>query len=308
MVRKVVLPFLLLVLLTVSLSLLHAKKALAATDHVVISEVQISGAAATDDFIELYNPTDSNVDLNGYRLVKRTAAGTTDSSIKAWSSETMIPAHGYYLWANSGWTPAVTPDTTTASSIAADNGIALRNGPADTGDIIDSVAWGSSTNAFVEGTVFPDNPAANGSIERVGDDTNDNSQDFVLRDVSDPQDSSVVVTPSPTPTPSPSPTPTETLTPTVSPSPTPTVTASPTPSPSPTATSTPSPTPTETPTPTVSPTPSPSPTPAPTPSGRIIAAYPSIGGITVCRLEYRWFRGMFFSFSYPTVVCEKINL
>src|SRR3989344_5833368 len=36
--------------------------------HLVISEVQVRGAATTDDFIELYNPTDLPVNLLGYRL------------------------------------------------------------------------------------------------------------------------------------------------------------------------------------------------------------------------------------------------
>ena len=101
-----------------------------ATTHLVISEVQIAGSGGVnEDFIEIHNPTSSSIDLNGHRLVKRTASGTTDSSIKSWSTETIIPAGGYYLWANSSWSPSVTPDTTTASTLAADNGIAIRQGP-----------------------------------------------------------------------------------------------------------------------------------------------------------------------------------
>src|SRR5687767_3966688 len=49
--------------------------------HLVISEVQITGGSgdADHDFIELYNPTNSAIDLNGHRLVKRTGNSGTDS-------------------------------------------------------------------------------------------------------------------------------------------------------------------------------------------------------------------------------------
>jgi predicted extracellular nuclease len=187
------------------ISFIKTRQVLSATTHLVISEVQIAGSGrVNEDFIEIYNPTSSNVDLDGYRIVKRTASGTSDSSIKSWNSETIIPAHGHYLWANSSWAPSVTPDTTTASTLAANNGIALRQGPMDTGTIIDSVAWGTATNAFVETSPFPTNPGANESLERVGDDTNNNSVDFVLQTNPNPQNSGT----------SPSPTPTESLTPT----------------------------------------------------------------------------------------------
>lgn len=51
----------------------------------LISAVQITGGVGktSEDFIELFNPNPSPVNLNGYRLVKRTATATTDSSIKS---------------------------------------------------------------------------------------------------------------------------------------------------------------------------------------------------------------------------------
>jgi len=199
----------------------------AVTNHVVISEVQIAGAGgANEDFVELYNPTDTPYDLNGHRIVKRTADGTSDTSLKSWTSETLIPANGYYLWANSSWTPSVTADASTSATLAANNGVALRQGAMDTGIIIDSVAWGTVTNAFIEGTPFPTNPAAGESLERVGDDTDNNSVDFIIQSSPNPQNSSSAV--SPTPTEGVSPTPTEEVSPTPTEEVTPTPTSEPT--------------------------------------------------------------------------------
>ncbi len=150
---------------------------------ILISEVQITGGTGktNNDFVELYNPNTSAVNLNGYRLVKRTKTGTTDSSVKSWTADVYIPAKGYYLWANSGYSDiSSTPDITTSSTLANDNGIAIRYGSSDTGELIDSVAWGVTTNAFVENQAFPDNPITNQSISRQSEsDTNNNSVDFI---------------------------------------------------------------------------------------------------------------------------------
>ena len=173
-------------------------------DHLVISQVQITGGAGhtTDDFVELYNPTDSDVDLNGMRLVKRTKTGTADTLIKSWTTSTIIPAHKFYLWANSSYS-GISPsaDVVTTGSLADDNGVALRSGSNDTGTIIDSVAWGEAANAFVEWGVFTFNPTVNQSLERVAD-LDNNAADFVLT-ASHPRNSQSSAESSPLPNPPP---------------------------------------------------------------------------------------------------------
>jgi hypothetical protein len=178
----------------------------AATDHLVINQIQATGGSGhtTDDFIEIYNPTDHAIDLQGMRLVKRTQAGTTDTLIKSWTDSVQVPAKGYYLWANSNFsTISITPDITTSASIADDNGIALRSGPNDTGAIVDAVAWGSATNTFVETTAFATNPVAGQVLTRAGGaDTDNNSTDFSLGSPS-PHNLSMSPVPNPEPTPTP---------------------------------------------------------------------------------------------------------
>lgn len=134
---------------------------------IFISQVQITGGKADpdQDFIELFNPNLTAIDLKGYRLVKRSAENKKDESIKSWDKSQVIPAKSFFLWANSGYQNIITkPDLTTAATIADDNGVALRYGKPDIGQIVDSVAWGNAANGFKKVTSL--NPGANQTIIR----------------------------------------------------------------------------------------------------------------------------------------------
>src|SRR3989338_6524945 len=110
-------------------------------DHLVISEIQTSGGPGKTnyDFIELYNPTNAEVDLKGYRLVKRTKNGTTDTTVKSFTSSALIPARSFYLWANNDYS-GVSADSRTSQTISDDNAVAVRFGPEDTGTVVDALA------------------------------------------------------------------------------------------------------------------------------------------------------------------------
>lgn len=157
--------------------------------HILIAEVQITGGSGktTNDFIKIFNPSSSPFNLKGYRLVKRTKTGTNDTSLKSWTSDAVIPSHGYHIWANSSFSSLTPPpDTTTSGSIADDNGIAIRQGAEDTGTIIDAVAWGSAQNIFIESSPYAANPGANQILSRKTlngslQDTDNNQNDFEVR-------------------------------------------------------------------------------------------------------------------------------
>lgn len=165
---------------------------------VVISQFQVAGGTAADEFVELHNISNSGVDLNGYNLVYRAAAATTDSTLLAnWAASTVIPPGGYYLvTATPGYDGTVTGDKTFTDGgsgrlAGAGGGLALRNGPQNTGPIVDSVGFGTATNAFIEGTVTPA-PAANASRARNSNgcaDTDNNASDFSLVNPSTPRNS-----------------------------------------------------------------------------------------------------------------------
>lgn len=168
MIKKIAfsLGILALAISTAGASLL-VKTAHAVTNPLIISAVQTTGGDGKtgEDFVEIYNPNPDSFNLNGYRLVKRSGAGTADSAIKSWSSDTLIPAYSFYLWANSGFTTiGAVPDTVTSSTLADNNGVAIRFGANDTGTLIDSLSWGTTTNGFTPSGLA--NPAASQSVLR----------------------------------------------------------------------------------------------------------------------------------------------
>ena len=127
--------------------------------NLVISQVKTGGAVADDEFVELHNNGAVAVDLNGYRLVYRSAAGSTDvGPFAVWTTTTIVQPGQYYLIASTNYGGGVTPDITynpttcSCSMGAAGGGLAIRNGVQNTGTIIDSIGWGTATNAFVETT------------------------------------------------------------------------------------------------------------------------------------------------------------
>lgn len=168
-------------------------------NHLIISEVQITGGPGqtTNDFIELYNPSNEIINLKGYRLSKRTKTGNEDTDIKSWSKDEFISAHAFYLWANSNYIsiPQI-PNATTTATISDDNGIALRFGKTNEGQIIDALAWGSAENIFKETNFYPNNPIANQSLER-----NLETGIFNLQASPNPQNSQPSLEPPPSETP-----------------------------------------------------------------------------------------------------------
>lgn len=156
--------------------------------NLVISQVQAGGAAnANDEFIEIHNNGAAPVDLNGYRVVYRSAAGTNDvGPMAAWTTPTIIQPGQYMLIASTSYDGGVpfdveyNPTSCACSMAAAGGGIAIRLGDNNTGTIIDSLGWGTATNAFVEVATSPA-PGNDNSKVRAGSgctDTDNNSNDF----------------------------------------------------------------------------------------------------------------------------------
>lgn len=162
----------------------------AASEHVVINEVQTGGVGnANDEFIELYNPCTSPLDLSNWTLVYRAAAGTNDVTVAPLANGQRIAARGYLLIAGPAYTGAVAPDQTYNAGrlAAAGGGLALRD--AMTREY-DSVGWGTATNIFVESAPAPA-PGDGQSIARTpnGADSDHNDRDFVIATTPTPKGS-----------------------------------------------------------------------------------------------------------------------
>jgi len=156
--------------------------------NLVISQFQAGGAAnANDEFIEIHNNGATAVDLNGYRVVYRSATGTNDvGPMAVWTTQTMIQPGQYMLIASTSYDGGVAfdveynPTSCACSMGAAGGGLAIRLGDNNTGTIVDSVGWGTATNAFVE-TTAATVPGNDNSKARAGNgctDTDNNSADF----------------------------------------------------------------------------------------------------------------------------------
>jgi hypothetical protein len=188
------------------------------TNHVVISEFAPRGPGGdNDEFIELYNPTNQDIDISGWKVQYKSSTGGTYSAGSALPSGSIIAAHGYFLVASSGYGGAVEADlkltTNLSMSASATGGGHVRIGTAALGtgitdaNAVDWVAYGNGNSPEPGGGPAPAPPAAGSSYERKavatstaesmetgadaaagnGYDSNDNSKDFVIRATRGPQ-------------------------------------------------------------------------------------------------------------------------
>ncbi len=194
-------------------------------NHVVISEVYggggNSGATLKNDFVELYNPTNSPVTMTNWSIQYQ-ASGSTGQFGSGTTTRTIfsgtISPRGYFLiqmaQGSGGTTPLPTPDAVGTIAIAATAGkialvqdsLQITNATDPT--VVDFVGFGTGTNKY-EGTgpaPAPSNTTsierkasatstattmgAGGSEERAGNgwDSNNNASDFFTR-APEPQNS-----------------------------------------------------------------------------------------------------------------------
>ena len=110
-----------------------ARRVLAVSSTVVISEFRTVGpSGGNDEFIELYNLSNSAVDISGWTI--RGSNNAAGVSIRMTiNAGTSIPAHGHFLATNaaaSGYSGSVPGNQTYTVGITNDGGIVLFNAAA----------------------------------------------------------------------------------------------------------------------------------------------------------------------------------
>jgi 5'-nucleotidase len=193
---------------------------------VVINEAYLSGgsagAAFTNKFIELYNPTDAEIDLRSWSLQYRKATGTVADAPATVALTGTIPARGYYLvsggsnGANGAALPTpdqvstLNPSGTTGTVILAKSTSALTLPAGDAAgnpDVIDLLGYGASLT--FEGAVAGA-PSANSDVKSItrtdAADSDNNRADFGLSATITPTTSTGAAPTEPTPEPTTQPT------------------------------------------------------------------------------------------------------
>jgi hypothetical protein len=161
------------------------------TSPVRVNEVQTgtSGSAA-DEFVEITNGGTATVDVGGWKVVYRSAAGTSDTTLGTIPSGTALAPGAFYLLGGSAYAGSVPADQSFSTGLASSGGAAgVRD---SSGALVDSVGWGTATNALVEGSPAPAPPATaspGSSIDRLpdGHDTNQNAADFTVSATATPR-------------------------------------------------------------------------------------------------------------------------
>jgi hypothetical protein len=150
------------------------------TGSIRVNEVQTAGTgSAADEFVELVNSGTTAADLSGWKVVYRSATGTSDGTLVTIPDGTTLAAGGFYLLGGSGYAGSPAADQSFSTGLAGTGGaVAVKDAG---GAVVDAAGWGTATNALVEGTAAAA-PTAGSSIARHpdGHDTNSNAADFTV--------------------------------------------------------------------------------------------------------------------------------
>ena len=201
--------------------------AILSLNHLVISEIQIEGVNADDEFIELYNPTNQIISLADYSIQYISGKATSTEKIgntkKNFKNDAQIIPYGFYLLAQKDGVFAQRADMTYSFSLSGNstgatiflNSSSLPISSLVDQSIIDYVSYGEASLAGVSTTTFPlsgqglerkawqnsDCVFPQGIGEFLGNSCdNDNGTDFEIRLTPNPQNYSNLPEPRNTPT------------------------------------------------------------------------------------------------------------
>lgn len=146
-----------------------------AANNLIISEVLIGGDSASEEFVELYNPSDSDIDLQTLPLAFHVVNSKNSDSAKTLNfTNSLVLAKSYYLIASKDYASKnnVAPDatySTNGNSLVADGAVYISRSKNKKEDILDYLGWGE--NNYFDEHIAPA-PSKGKSLERIAPDKN----------------------------------------------------------------------------------------------------------------------------------------
>ncbi|MDO8626421.1 MAG: lamin tail domain-containing protein [Candidatus Magasanikbacteria bacterium] len=133
---------------------------------ILISQIQVSGETTTDEFVELYNTSSTPETLSAFNLKKQTNSGALYPLVSSFPENILINPFSYFLISHQNYQPigSVNSDifySNSANSLADNNALYLSN---DSGEIVDSVFWGTISSTLGEPNA---NPSKNQALVRL---------------------------------------------------------------------------------------------------------------------------------------------
>lgn len=158
-------------------------------DHLVIRQVSLAGETATDEFVELYNPTMAPINLLNYRLSKKTKSGAETNLLTTFPSFEMLASSSYLIVHPSGYDRSTVADNvySTGQSLAINNTLILYSSyiSKDNNVVADKFGWGEAGD--FETAAFAVSTSKGQSYIRRWDvvndmivDTDNNTLDFII--------------------------------------------------------------------------------------------------------------------------------
>ena len=135
------------------------------------------GASASDEFIELYNPSAVALPLEGLEVIYVTASGGTITRKASWAAGApSLPPGAHLLIANERRRLRGHRRRDLRQRPGGDRAAAWRSGSWAPATAIDAVGWGTAASTWLEGSPTPA-PAAGHPVERLPGGSGGSGQD-----------------------------------------------------------------------------------------------------------------------------------
>ena len=135
---------------------------------------------AKNEFIELYNPNDFSINLEGYALKKKTISGSESNLISGKNFTGFISAKSYFLISSPEFSKEILADLnySTTGSLSKNNTIILYD---NNKKISDKLGYGEANDFYIQPAT---EPANNQSLKRIKINLNEanNLTDFIIEE------------------------------------------------------------------------------------------------------------------------------